>query len=72
MNHMQRYSYNRYVTNDKYMHVVEGTMVGIDSDMYVLVRVHGLHDSLRIHASNFERVSLGLLLEIGFDYMDQV
>lgn len=41
------------------MSVVEGTVVGIDSDMYVLVRVHGLHDPLRIHASNLERVSLG-------------
>lgn len=41
------------------MSVVEGTVVGIDSDMYALVRVHGLHDPLRIHASNLERVSLG-------------
>ncbi|KAH9317978.1 hypothetical protein KI387_019747 [Taxus chinensis] len=41
------------------MSIVEGTAVGMDSDMYVLVRVHGLHDPLRIHASHLERVSLG-------------
>ncbi|XP_057815776.2 E3 ubiquitin-protein ligase KEG [Cryptomeria japonica] len=41
------------------MSTVEGTIVGMDSDMYMLVGVHGLHDPLRIHASNLERVSLG-------------
>uniref|UniRef100_A0A0D6QSU1 Protein kinase domain-containing protein n=1 Tax=Araucaria cunninghamii TaxID=56994 RepID=A0A0D6QSU1_ARACU len=41
------------------MSIVEGMTVGMDSDMYMLVRVHGLHDPLRIHASNLERVSLG-------------
>ncbi|KAH9317981.1 hypothetical protein KI387_019750 [Taxus chinensis] len=41
------------------MSTVEGTIVGMNSDMYVLVRVHGLHDPLRMHSSNLERVSLG-------------
>ncbi|XP_057815781.1 E3 ubiquitin-protein ligase KEG isoform X2 [Cryptomeria japonica] len=43
----------------KDMSIVEGTIVGMDSDMYVLVRVHGLHDPMRMHSSHLERVSLG-------------
>ena len=45
------------------MEVPEGTVVGLDpnSDQngYVLVRVHGIHDPLRVNGSTLERVSYG-------------
>ncbi|KAG6643784.1 E3 ubiquitin-protein ligase KEG-like [Carya illinoinensis] len=46
------------------MDVPEGTVVGLerdtDRDGFVLVRVHGIHDPLRVHVSTLERVMLGL------------
>ncbi|XP_022754485.1 E3 ubiquitin-protein ligase KEG-like [Durio zibethinus] len=46
------------------MDVPEGTVVGLerstDRDGFVLVRVHGFHDPLRVHASTIERVTHGL------------
>ncbi|KAM5564472.1 protein KINASE OF THE OUTER CHLOROPLAST MEMBRANE 1 [Rosa sericea] len=46
------------------MDVPEGTVVGIEHDTeqhgFVLVRVHGIHDPLRVHASTLERVTFGL------------
>ncbi|OMO61666.1 hypothetical protein CCACVL1_23343 [Corchorus capsularis] len=44
------------------MDVPEGAVVGLpftDRD-FVLVRVHGIHDPLRVHVSTLERVTLGL------------
>eukprot|EP01018_Ginkgo_biloba_P036080 Gb_12757 [translate_table: standard] len=48
------------VNKSEDMNIIEGSVVGLDSDMFVLVRVHGLHDPVRVHASNLERVSAGL------------
>ncbi|KAK9280090.1 hypothetical protein L1049_013775 [Liquidambar formosana] len=46
------------------MDVPEGTVVGLerdtDQDGFVLVRVHGIHDPLRVHRSTLERVTNGL------------
>lgn len=46
------------------MAVPEGTVVGLerdaDRDGFVLVRVHGIHDPLRVHVSTLERVTFGL------------
>lgn len=46
------------------MVVPEGTVVGLDTDSdqngYVLVRVHGIHDPVRVHGSTLERVTFGL------------
>lgn len=46
------------------MEVPEGTIVGMqhdtDSNGFVLVRVHGIHDPIRVHKSTLERVSFGL------------
>lgn len=46
------------------MLVPEGTIVGLDTDSdqngYVLVRVHGIHDPVRVHGSTLERVTFGL------------
>ena len=46
------------------MDVPEGTLVGIerdsDQDGYVLVRVRGIHDPLRVHKYTLERVTSGL------------
>ena len=46
------------------MSVPEGTVVGVerdtDRDGFVLVRVHGIHDPLRLHISTLERVTFGL------------
>ncbi|KAG6409503.1 hypothetical protein SASPL_127543 [Salvia splendens] len=48
----------------KNMVVPEGSVVGLerdtDRDGYVLVRVHGVHDLLRVHVSTLERVTFGL------------
>lgn len=50
--------------NSKNMEVPEGTVVGLerdtDQDGYVLVRVHGVHDPIRVHVSTLERVTFGL------------
>ncbi|KAH0989557.1 hypothetical protein GBA52_001040 [Prunus armeniaca] len=46
------------------MYVPEGTVVGVEGDTdhhgFVLVRVHGIHDPLRVHVSTLERVTFGL------------
>ncbi|XP_023735257.1 E3 ubiquitin-protein ligase KEG [Lactuca sativa] len=47
------------------MVVPVGTIVGLDTDNqnqngYVLVRVHGIHDPVRVHGSTLERVTYGL------------
>ncbi|XVF48349.1 hypothetical protein PTKIN_Ptkin03bG0183100 [Pterospermum kingtungense] len=46
------------------MDVPEGITVGLehktDRDGFVLVRIHGIHDPLRVHVSTLERVTLGL------------
>ncbi|KAJ0031624.1 hypothetical protein Pint_12422 [Pistacia integerrima] len=46
------------------MDVPEGTVVGLEhsteGDGFVLVRVHGIHDPLRVHISSLERVTFGL------------
>lgn len=46
------------------MDVPEGTIVGSERDTnrsgFVLVRVHGIHDPVRVHASTLERVTFGL------------
>ena len=45
------------------MDVPEGTVVGLDRSAdhgFVLVRVHGIHDPIRIHSSALERVTYGL------------
>ncbi|KZV47630.1 hypothetical protein F511_14416 [Dorcoceras hygrometricum] len=46
------------------MDIPEGTVVGLerdsDQDGYVLVRVHGIHDPIRVHVSTLERVTFGL------------
>ncbi|KAL3655835.1 Protein KINASE OF THE OUTER CHLOROPLAST MEMBRANE 1 [Castilleja foliolosa] len=50
--------------NPKNMDIPEGTIVGLekdtDQDGFVLVRVHGVHDPLRVHVSTLERVTFGL------------
>ncbi|KAJ4952046.1 hypothetical protein NE237_028878 [Protea cynaroides] len=45
------------------MFIPEGVVVGLDDtyrDGFVLVRVHGVHDPLRVHTSTLERVTSGL------------
>lgn len=46
------------------MDVPEGRVVGVergtDHGNFVLVRVHGIHDPLRVHVSTLERVTFGL------------
>ncbi|KAJ7958786.1 E3 ubiquitin-protein ligase KEG-like [Quillaja saponaria] len=45
------------------MGIPEGTVVGLEHNAdnnFVLVRVHGIHDPLRIHVSTLERVTFGL------------
>ncbi|KAK7320685.1 hypothetical protein VNO77_30383 [Canavalia gladiata] len=45
------------------MDVPEGTVVGLERNAdhgFVLVRVHGIHDPIRIHTSTVERVTFGL------------
>ncbi|OUZ99865.1 Protein kinase domain [Macleaya cordata] len=42
------------------MNVPEGTIVGLETDGFLLVRVHGIHDPLRVHSSTLERVTFGL------------
>ncbi|KAL7159053.1 hypothetical protein ABFS83_01G003300 [Erythranthe nasuta] len=50
--------------SSKNMDVPEGTVVGLerdtDQDGFVLVRVHGVHDPIRVHVSTLERVTFGL------------
>eukprot|EP00268_Persea_americana_P029580 TRINITY_DN2860_c0_g1_i1.p2 TRINITY_DN2860_c0_g1~~TRINITY_DN2860_c0_g1_i1.p2 ORF type:complete len:632 (-),score=109.76 TRINITY_DN2860_c0_g1_i1:843-2738(-) len=45
------------------MFIPEGTVVGMESDVdrgsFVLVRVHGIHNPLRVHSSTLERVTSG-------------
>ncbi|XP_077215084.1 protein kinase superfamily protein [Tasmannia lanceolata] len=41
------------------MHVPEGTLVGLESNGFVLVRIHRIHDPLRVHSSTLERVTSG-------------
>ncbi|GAB4854591.1 hypothetical protein Ancab_023173 [Ancistrocladus abbreviatus] len=41
------------------MVIPEGKIVGLEDDNFVLVRVHGIHDPLRISASTLERVTHG-------------
>ncbi|CAI9759570.1 unnamed protein product [Fraxinus pennsylvanica] len=46
------------------MDVPEGSVVGLerdtDRDGLVLVRMHGLHDPIRVHVSTLERITFGL------------
>ncbi|KAK3043746.1 hypothetical protein RJ639_001942 [Escallonia herrerae] len=46
------------------MEVPDGMVVGLERDTerngFVLVRVHGIHDPLRVHGSTLERVTFGL------------
>lgn len=46
------------------MDVPEGRVVGVEhnteGESFVLVRVHGIHDPLRVHVSALERVTFGL------------
>ncbi|PIN09859.1 MEKK [Handroanthus impetiginosus] len=50
--------------NSKNMDIPEGTVVGLerdtDQDGFVLVRVHGVHDPVRVLVSTLERVTFGL------------
>lgn len=46
--------------NHENMDVPEGKVVGLERDGFVLVRVHGIHDPLRVHVSTLERVTNGL------------
>nr|CAD1831801.1 unnamed protein product [Ananas comosus var. bracteatus] len=46
------------------MEIPEGTIVGMETnnenrDSFILVRVHGFHDPLRVHSSTVERVTYG-------------
>ncbi|KAF3794340.1 E3 ubiquitin-protein ligase [Nymphaea thermarum] len=45
------------------MDIPEGMVVGMetdgDADRFILVRVHGLHDPLKLHPSTLERVTFG-------------
>jgi hypothetical protein len=47
------------------MEIPNGTVVGVDDDggrdAYALVRVHGLHNALKVRCSTVERVSYGLV-----------
>ncbi|XP_057467802.1 E3 ubiquitin-protein ligase KEG-like isoform X2 [Actinidia eriantha] len=47
------------------MDLPEGTIVGLDADTdqngFVLVRVHGIHDPVRVYRSTLERVTFGLV-----------
>ncbi|KAK6927554.1 Serine-threonine/tyrosine-protein kinase, catalytic domain [Dillenia turbinata] len=42
------------------MDIPEGVIVGLDRDGFVLVRIHGIHDPLRVHRFSLERVTFGL------------
>ncbi|KAK1549532.1 hypothetical protein Q3G72_003494 [Acer saccharum] len=46
------------------MDIPEGTVVGLEHDSerdgFVMVRLHGIHDPLRVHVSSLERVTFGL------------
>ncbi|KAM7490084.1 hypothetical protein LguiA_033005 [Lonicera macranthoides] len=46
------------------MDIPDGTIVGLERDTersgFVLVRVHGIHDPVRVHGSTLERVTFGL------------
>lgn len=48
------------------MDIPEGTVVGLERntnterDGFVMVRLHGIHDPLRVHVSSLERVAFGL------------
>ncbi|KAL5729647.1 Protein KINASE OF THE OUTER CHLOROPLAST MEMBRANE 1 [Ranunculus cassubicifolius] len=42
------------------MNIPEGIIVGLDSGGFILVRVHGIHDPLRVNSSTVERVTFGL------------
>lgn len=57
-----RRSLNSYIPRN--MDVPEGTVVGLerdtDQDGFVLVRVHGVHDPLRVHVSTLERVTFNM------------
>jgi hypothetical protein len=48
------------------MEMPNGTIVGVDDDeerdTYVLVRVYGLHNALKVRCSTVERVSYGLIV----------
>jgi hypothetical protein len=48
----------------KTMDIPDGTVIGADDDggldAYVLVRVHGLHDALKVRCLTVGRVSYGL------------
>lgn len=48
------------------MDVPEGTVVGIDKDTdrdgFVLVRIHGVHNPLKVHALTLERVTSGFVV----------
>ncbi|CAJ1973704.1 unnamed protein product [Sphenostylis stenocarpa] len=46
--------------NPQNMEVPEGNVVGNADHGFVLVRLHGVHDPVRIHASTLERVTNGL------------
>ncbi|TKY74742.1 E3 ubiquitin-protein ligase KEG [Spatholobus suberectus] len=49
--------------NPQNMEVPEGNVVGLERNAdhgFVLVRLHGVHDPVRIHASTLERVTNGL------------
>ncbi|XP_052210582.1 E3 ubiquitin-protein ligase KEG [Diospyros lotus] len=50
--------------NIENMDIPEGIIVGLECDTdqsgFVLVRVHGVHDPIRVHGSSLERVTFGL------------
>lgn len=46
--------------NSQNMEVPEGNVVGTADHGFVLVRLHGVHDPVRIHASTLERLTNGL------------
>ncbi|ESW09001.1 hypothetical protein PHAVU_009G092300 [Phaseolus vulgaris] len=46
--------------NTQNMEVPEGNVVGTADHGFVLVRLHGVHDPVRIHASTLERLTNGL------------
>ncbi|KAL3844033.1 hypothetical protein ACJIZ3_001436 [Penstemon smallii] len=50
--------------NPQTMDVPDGTVVGLerdtDQDGFVLVRVHGIHDPIRVHVSTLERVTFNM------------
>ncbi|XP_068647346.1 protein KINASE OF THE OUTER CHLOROPLAST MEMBRANE 1 [Aristolochia californica] len=41
------------------MYIPQGIVVGLDTDGFVLARVPGIHDPLRVHSSTLERVTSG-------------